>query len=68
MVLITFYRSQSTGFGERLDTGNKRNFRVKDSAKAFGMSSRETDLLFPEIEKTKQEQVLGKIRSCILNM
>lgn len=48
--------------------GNKRNVRMKDGAKAFGMSSRETDLLFPEIEKTKEEQIWGKIRSCILNM
>ena len=47
--------------------GNKRNVRVKDGTKAFGMSSRETDLLFPEIGKTK-EQIWGKIRSCILNM
>lgn len=26
------------------------------------MSSRETDLFFPEIEKTKEEQVWGKIK------
>lgn len=41
---------------------------MKDSAKAFGMSSKKTDLFFPEIEKTKEEQVWGKIRSCISNM
>ena len=68
MVLVSFYWSLSTGFGDRLDMVNKRNVRVKDGAKAFGMSSRETDLLFPEIEKTKEEQIWGKIRSCILNI
>lgn len=41
---------------------------VKNGCKTFGMSSRKTELSFPEREKTMEEQIWGKVRSWILNM
>lgn len=47
-------------FVDRLDVGSKRKRRVNDGSKVFSLSGRRTDLPFPEIENTTEEQTWGE--------